>query len=506
MTSSIAFPVPCLRPIVLAISGVLLTACMSVGPNYSRPPSVNIGDGWAQPTVSAQSPQNLSKWWQSLGDPVLSQLVTQAMADNLDIRQAMARIQEARAQRDRASSGAMPTVGVSAGTTRHEQSENGPLPIRNIPGVERQQTIYEAGFDAAWELDLFGRTRRAVESAEASIQATQADADGIRMSIAAEVARSYFSMRGAQRELTVLEASVATLQKSYALTQRRYAVGDVAMADVDAARVQLSAATAGLPALQARMRASALSIAVLLGANPETGLALFNTQTPLHEARLSPIPVGERADILRRRPDVIAAERRLAARTAEIGIAMAELFPKLSISAGAGFQSLEFDSLLNSASRSFLVKPVVSWRLFDGGRVRAEIHASEAREQQAALGYEKAVLASLADAERALSDYRFGLDTLALRATARDAARSRHSRAKVRFAAGDSALTELLVQERELYDAESAYVRAYTTASTDLVALFKAFGGGWEGQELISKQSVEVDEDTTLVPVVTGVR
>lgn len=138
--------------------------------------------------------------------------------------------------------------------------------------------------------------------------------------------------------------------------------------------------------------------------------------------------------------------------------------------------------------------------------MRAEIHASEAREQQAALGYEKAVLASLADAERALSDYRFGLDTLALRATARDAARSRHSRAKVRFAAGDSALTELLVQERELYDAESAYVRAYTTASTDLVALFKALGGGWEGQELISKQSVEVDEDTTLVPVVTGVR
>jgi outer membrane protein TolC len=189
--------------------------------------------------------------------------------------------------------------------------------------------------------------------------------------------------------------------------------------------------------------------------------------------------VGERADILRRRPDVRAAERRLAARTADIGVATAELFPKLTIGAGGGFQSLDAGNLFDSASRTFSIMPLISWRVFDGGRVRAEIRASEARQEQAALAYEKAVLGALGDAERALSDYHFGLDEVQRQRTALEAARTSYAHAQTRYAAGDIALTELLAEERVLRDAEDAYARTHTATAIELVALYKALGGGW---------------------------
>lgn len=465
------------RSTTVVLGALLLGAC-AVGPNYRGPPPVDLGNGWAQPVAAAQATPKLSAWWTTLGDPTLDRLVTTALSDDLDLRQAEARIREARALRDRAAGGYAPTVGASGSVTRRGQSENGPLPIGSIPGIERNQTIYEAGFDAAWEIDLFGGTRRAVESASASVQAAQADADGVRISVAAEVARGYLTLRGAQRELAARESSVETLRQTLELVRRRFDVGDAAQADVDAAQARLAAAAAGLPAIQARLRAAALGLAVLLGQPPERELDLLDTTAP--EVTLAPIPVGARADILRRRPDVRAAERRLAARTADIGIATAELFPKLSIGAGGGFQSLDSGSLFDSASRTFSVMPLISWRVFDGGRVHAEIRASEARQQQAAFAYERVVLAALGDAERALSDYRLGLDAVQRQRAALDAARRSYAHVQTRYAAGDIALADLLAEERVLRDAEDAYARTHTAAAIDLVALFKALGGGWD--------------------------
>lgn len=462
---------------VTALSALLLGAC-AVGPEYRQPPAIDTGSGWTQSADVARAQVELSAWWTSLGDPALERLVGAALSGNLDLRQAQARIREARALRDRAAGGYAPSVNTSGSVTRRRQSENGLLPIGSIPGLERNQTIYDVGFDAAWEIDLFGKTRRALESAEASVQAAQADAIDARISVAAEVSRSYLTLRGAQREMAAREASVETLQQTFDLVRRRLEVGDAAQADVDAAQSRLAAAAAGLPSIRARQRGAALGLGVLLGAPPERELALLDTTAP--DLILAPIPVGERADILRRRPDIRAAERRLAARTADIGVATAELFPKLSIGAGGGFQSLDAGNLFESASQAFSIVPLISWRVFDSGRVHAEIRASEGREEQAALAYEKTVLAALGDAERALSDYKLGLDAVQRQRAAVEAAHRSYAHMQMRFKAGDIALTDLLAEERILRDAEYAYVRTHTTTAIGLIALFKALGGGWD--------------------------
>ncbi|MFA7440997.1 MAG: TolC family protein [Sphingomonadaceae bacterium] len=459
--------------------GLLLAAC-AVGPEYRTPPPVAIGEGWTQPVSTGAT--DLARWWSALDDAVLGRLIDTALAQNLDLQQAAARIDEARAVRDRVAGGQMPVVAAGASVNRRRQSENGPLPIGTIPGLDANQTIFDAGFDAAWEVDLFGANRRAVQAASARLQATEAEAQGIRMRIIAEVARTWFTAVGADNELRAQQARLATLQHTLDLMRQRQAAGDASVADVDAARAQWAAAGAALPEIQARQRAAILGLGLLLGAPPERELALLDGGHAL-PAPLT-LPVGERADILRRRPDVLAAERQLAASTADIGIATAELFPKLSIGAGGGFQALNTGDWFDSASARYSILPLISWRLFDGGRVRAEIRAREAAGRRAALAYEQAVLAALGDAEQALGNYRAGLDTLEQRGTALDATRRSYAHAGARHKAGDISLIELLAAQRLLDEAETAEIRARTATSVQLVALYKALGGGWNAPDV----------------------
>lgn len=477
---------------VLLLTSSLLTAC-AVGPDYRTPEPIASDADWALAVENSAAPVNLAQWWVSLDDPILQRLVETALAQNLDLRQASARIDEARALRDWVAGRQLPEASVAASVNRRRQSENGPLPIGAMPGVETHQTIYDAGFDAAWEIDVFGGKQRALESASAKLEAAQAEAQGVRMRIIAEVARAWLSSVGAAQELRTQQATLATLEHTLQLVQQRVDLGDAAAADVETVYAQLAAAKAALPDIQARQRAAVLSLGVLLGQTPEQELALLDAQ-PARVALL-PIPVGERADILRRRPDILAAERNLAASSAEIGVATAELFPKLSIGLSGGFQSLSSGNWFDASSRRSSVLPLISWRLFDGGRVRAQIRASEAAEQQAALAYEQAVLAALADAESALSNYHAGLATLQLRTEALDASRRSHAHAKARYAAGDIALVELLAIERTLHAAESASSRAHTAAAVQLVALYKALGGGWDAaviSDVSQAQSVHI--------------
>ena len=467
-----------LRPLGLALSCVLLTACAAVGPDYREPPPVDIGSGWTLPLASESQSADLARWWSALDDPILDRLMGTALAQNLDLRQAAARIDEARALRDRVAGDQMPTVSAGTSVNRRGQSKNGPLPVGSIPGMDATQTIYDAGFDAAWEADLFGAKRRALEGASARLQATEVEAQGVRMRIVAEVARTWFTAVGAGYELHAQQATLSTLQQTLALVRLRHALGDASAADVEAAYAQWAAVNALIPDIQARQRAAVLGLGVLLGAPPERELALLDG--PLTPCTLRALPVGERADLLRRRPDVLAAERRLAASSADIGVATAELFPKLSIGVGGGFQALSTGDWFDASSSRFSILPLISWRLFDGGRVRAEIRAREAAEQQAALAYEQAVLTALGDAERALGDYHGGLDTLERRAMALKAARTSYGYAKARYAAGDVALVELLAAQRSLHEAETTAARAHASAAVQLVALYKALGGGWD--------------------------
>lgn len=468
-----------IHSLVSAVASVLLTACAAVGPEYSVAPPVDTGAGWTQPLPAAAggAPAELARWWSVLGDPELDRLIDAALAANLDLRQAFARIDEARALRDRAAGKQAPVAALGASVNRRRQSENGPLPVGSAAGLAATQTIFDAGFDAAWEPDLFGANRRALQGAGARLQAAEIEAQGVRVRIVAEVARTWFGARGASLELRAQAAAVDALGQTLELTRLRHAAGEAAAADVDLAQAQWAAAAAALPDIRARQRAALFGLGILLGAVPEKELGLLDAAAATPTLPL--LPVGQRADILRRRPDVLAAERRLAASTADIGVATAELFPKLSIGLGGGLQALASGDWFDASSARWSILPLISWRLFDGGRVRAEIRAREAGQQQAALAYEQAVLAALGEAERTLSDYAAGLDALQRRRTALQAAQSHRDRAQARFAAGDVARVDLLAAERLLHEAQSAAVRAHTAAAVQMVALYKALGGGW---------------------------
>jgi len=461
---------------VIVLLPLLLAAC-AVGPDYKEP-VVQAGQDWVSAAPEGQADADLETWWKRFADPTLDRLVETALAQNLDIREAGARVTEVRALRDAAAGGRWPAIAASASVTRRRQSENGPFPINQIPGIERDQTIYETGFDAVWELDVFGRTRRAVEAAAARADAATEQQRGTELRVAAETARSYFELRGAQHEREAIRAAVAASRASTELVRQQYAAGEVPEAAVARAEAELAAVEAQLPALEARVRIAALSIGILLGDLPEAEAGLADSEASYVE--LAPLPVGQRADLLRRRPDVHAAERLLAAATADVGVATAELFPKIGIGANGGFQSLEAATLFDAASETFALAPLISWRIFDGGRVRAQIHASEARVEVAALEYEKAVKEALTDAELALTRYNLGLVALDRQNAAVVAARRSYGFADDRYRAGDISLLELLDAERALRSAEDAYARTHTQAATDLVALFKALGGGWQ--------------------------
>jgi NodT family efflux transporter outer membrane factor (OMF) lipoprotein len=470
-----------IKTLALAVTAGLATAC-TVGPEYQRP-DIDVGQGWTAAPAAADEPaQDVERWWQTFADPTLDRLVATALEQNLDVRQAGARVAEVRALRDAVAGGRYPAVGVSAGITRRRQSENGPIPINQIPGIERDQTIYELGFDAGWEIDVFGRTRRAVEAADARVAAAVDRQHGVQLTIVAETARSYFELLGARHELDALRAAIDASTKSVELVHRQQAAGEVPEAAVAQAEAALAAVQAQQPLLQAKERVAALSIGVLLGDLPESELQLLDAGSADYVA-LKPVPVGERADLLRRRPDVSAAERQLAAATADVGVATAELFPKIGIGANGGFQSLDAGDLLESTSETFGLAPLISWRIFDGGRVRAQIRASEARVEIAALVYEQAVKEALTDAERALTLYSMGLTALDQQQAALTAARRSYGFANDRYRAGDISLLELLDAERVLRSAEETYARTHTQAATHLVALFKALGGGWQSTE-----------------------
>ncbi|MEL7451408.1 MAG: efflux transporter outer membrane subunit, partial [Pseudomonadota bacterium] len=382
----------------------LLAGCV-VGPDYEAP-VMETGADWVQGTEPGEPV--VDNWWEQFGDEQLTALVLQAHATNISVRASYANIARARALRSLSGSRNGPVLDVGGSVTRRKQSANGPLPVDEIPAIDAYQTIYDTGFDAAWELDLFGGNRRRNEAADARIDQAVAQAADFRLAVGAEVARAYLELRGAQREFDAVEESVAVLDERARLLATGAAAGEYTTGDVSRAQSELAANRARLPALEAQVRDLAMVIAVLLGKLPESVLPLASSPPPSAPA-LSPLPVGQRADVLLRRADVRAAERALAAATADSGVAHAERFPKLGLSGNAGFQALDAGDLTDSDSVFWGIAPVISWRVLDGGRVQAEIAASEAEVVLAALEYERTVLQALADAEQALSRYQFSL-------------------------------------------------------------------------------------------------
>ena len=463
--------IPRLMAIVLPLT---LAACAAVGPELEVP-VVATGTGWTSSTQGAIDSATLAAWWKTFGDADLERVVEQALANNLDLRQADLAIEAARAQLGRAEANTAPVVTAKGSAQRYRTSLNSP---EYNPQRSLDQTVYDTGLDASWEIDLFGSLRRQRESAQAAAQMSEADAKALRTSIAAETARTYFALRGAQRELVARQASAKALQGVFELVQKRQQAGDLPNSEVERAQARLDQASALLPGIEARRQAATIALGLLTGGLPESQLSL--SASPGIDLVLQAIPVGERADILRRRPDIVSAERKLAAATADTGAATAELFPKLSISASAGFRALSGFDLVDSDSRRGSILPLISWRLFDGGRVSAEIRAAEARQKSAAVGYEKAVLAALSDAEKALSQYDHALQGIAAQETAVASTARAARTTRRRYELGDVTLTDALDAERELADQQATLAVSRASTASDMVTLYKALGGGWE--------------------------
>lgn len=456
----------------------LCIAACTVGSDY-RPPATAVGDAWLSP-VSAGAVD--VEWWTRFQDPLLTELVETAIAGNRDLEEARARLREARANRDAIRGRASPQVGSSAAATQNRLSENGPLPVGKVPGLGPDLTLYDLGFDASWEIDLWGGTRRAIESAEARAQAAEEAGRVVILQVIAEVVRAYIDLRAAQ-SLQANAVTDARAQEAIArLVGDRLGVGLASRFDLVRAETQARSTAATIPGFESDAAAAAFRIALLIGRPPEAVYDRLRRPGALPSVRIE-VQAGLRSDLLRRRPDIRQAERDLATATAEIGVATAELFPRFSLLGGIGLQAREPGDLASGASLRFQFGPSLRWPIFSGGRIRAQIRAADARADAAMARYERSVIAALSDSETAINRYISAGNTRAERAEARAAADEAVRIATLRYEAGEDDLSILLQTQTAFSAADRLSIQSRALELQQIAVLYKALGGGWEALE-----------------------
>lgn len=461
---------------LLALFTALLAGC-AAGPDY-RTPEVSAPAAWHSAmkgglkSVSPEAAQ-LAQWWNGLDDPHLSRLIEEAAANNLDLKLAQARLREARARRGVSAADRFPTLNAGAGANRSRSSEE----MGFGGGVSE---TWSAQFDASWELDVFGGKRRALESAEASLEASREDLRDVQVSLLAEVALNYIEMRGYQARLTIAQSNLATQTETWQLTRWRHEAGLTTQLDEDQARLNLEQTRSQLPALQTGLEQSKNRLAVLLGRKPGE-LAELETPAaiPLIPAEVA---VGIPAETLRQRPDLRRAERQLAAATAQVGVATAALYPNFSLSGTLGLQALSSANLLQASARMFSVAANAGWVLFDAGRIRQNIEVQNALQEQALIRYESAVLGALRDVENALVAYAEEQNRRQSLAAAVEAAQSAAELAASQYAAGLIDFQAALDTQRSLLSLQDQLSQSEAAVTSNLARLYKVLGGGWSNQ------------------------
>jgi NodT family efflux transporter outer membrane factor (OMF) lipoprotein len=465
-----------------AILVLLASGCTTVGPNYQRP-NVAVPERFQEAIPSGASDADLAGWWRGFGDPQLSALIELAVAQNLDVQMAAARIREARALERSVGAAGSPQVAAQASATRQRISENAiPVPPGSgggaafgLPGSEFN--TFRVGFDASWELDLFGRTHRSVEAANARTGAAVWNRRDVQVSVAAEVASAYFRLRAAQAELANAQAELDRQERLERLIAAQVRGGLTDGQELSGQSSARAAAAAAIPAFEAEAKAEIHALGVLVGSTPEALTARLREAAAIPAAPT--IPAGLPSDLLRRRPDIRAAERNLAASTADIGVAVADLYPRISLTAAPALVSTALASLLEWGSRSFSVGAALDWPLFDGGRRRATVEAKNARQEQAMIAYRKTVLGGLRDVEDALSRIDADRVQLAERQEAvREAARAEQL-SNTRYRGGLVTYADVLTQQARRLSMEKQVVETRGALARDTASLAKALGGGW---------------------------
>jgi multidrug efflux system outer membrane protein len=462
------------RPLALVATVSLLLAACAVGPDYKRP-DVPVPDEFVAPNAARFDASEADReFWKAFQDPLLTELIEDALRANHDVRIAFARLREARALRGEAWLDLAPTVTATAGAADARTSER----QTPAPRVARDQDYYDAGFDAFWELDFFGRVRRGVEAQTALVQAAEAALYHTHVTITAEVARNYFELRGAQQRLEVARRNAANQEESLRITQARLDGGRGTQLDVSRAQALLSATLATIPDLEAQVRFAMLRLGVLTGRSPDALVARLVDAKPLPELPRTH-RIGTPESLLRRRPDIQVAERELAAATARIGIAVADLFPRVSFVGRWGFDAAHFDELGDAASETFAFGPSIRWAAFDLGRVKRRIDQREAAASGALARYEQSVLRALEETDASLTAYAQALvKQQHLRQSAQSSADAARI-ARARFESGATDFLTVLDAERTMLEAEDRLAASETETATALLSVYKALGGGF---------------------------
>lgn len=459
---------------------VILSGC-AVGPDY-RPPLPGIPDSWQaekeeiveQQSLSVQpiDQQVLKEWWKNFNDPRLDSLINQALSGNFDLKIALSRIDQARAERSAIRAGLFPGVNAAA----NAQRSHNPFP-GFAPGIKFN--LFELGFDALWEIDLFGRLRRQLEAASADLDAVNIQYSQALVTLTADLARSYIEYRSFQNQLRITRANLAAQQTTQELTEKLFKAGVGTRYDAVRARAQTETTRAQIPDLEGSLVAALRQLEMLTGQQPGALAAALSEPDAVPMAPGRTILASPVATI-RHRPDLHIAERRLAAATALQGAAIAELFPRLSLSAFLGLRNTELDALFKSAAFSYNTAAGLLQPLLNFGRIRAGIDLANARQQEAYLTFEKTVLEALQETETALT--RYLKEEIRRQALARSVMDLREAvrLSQLRFQVGTVSFLDVLDAQRTLYSAEIDLAHSEAKASTDLVTVYKALGGGVE--------------------------
>jgi outer membrane protein, multidrug efflux system len=455
-----------------------MSGCL-VGPNFQKP-QTDLPQSWAGPESLVQSSEtppadlSLASWWTIFNDPILTSLVERAVQSNLDLKQAEARIRQARA----AKTAAVSNLGPMVDATGFAQRSRSP----GIEGGFNRANIsnqYQAGFDAAWEIDLFGGVRRGIEAADADLAATEEDQRQVLVSLTAEVARSYIDLRSFQQRIAIARKNLVSQRHSARLTRLRFEAGFVSGLDVANAEAQAATTASAIPLLESGAQQSIYSLSVLLGLDPAALLTQLSPPKDIPE-QPPPVPLGIPSDLLLRRPDIRSAEAQIHAATARIGVATADLFPRFTISGSLGLQATDFSSWLTWSRRFWSFGPAASWNVFDSGRIRANIEQQRALEEQTLIAYHQTVLTALQEVENAL-----------IASAKEQEHREETSRAvgynlkavdlaTRLYTQGQTDFLNVLDAQRSLFLTEDELASSTGTVLTNLVALYKALGGGWE--------------------------
>jgi efflux transporter, outer membrane factor (OMF) lipoprotein, NodT family len=453
---------------------VSLAGCAAVGPDYV-PPESGAPAAWHSELrlgLSAETldPQKLAGWWTTLDDPVMTSLIEQAVNNNLDLKQAMAKVREARARRGISQAEQFPTLDASGSDRRSKSSENS--------GSGETRSFYSVGFDAGWEVDIFGGVRRSVEAAEADLAVSQEDLRDVLVSLTAEVALNYLDTRTFQTRLAIAEKNIAIQQQTFNLAQSRCQAGLSDELALQQARYNLENTRAQIPTLRSGLEEAKNRLAVLTGRIPGGVHELLAETRPIPVIPPT-VAVGVPAETLRQRPDIRSAERNLAAQTARIGVATADLYPKFRLVGSIGLESLKSAELFRSASETWSIGPGVSWNIFDAGAIRHNIEAQSAVQEQYLLVYEAAVLGALEEVENILTAYVEEQLRRERLVAAVNAANQAEALARNQYNAGLVSFTTVLDAQRSMLSFENQVAESDGTVTSNLVRLYKALGGGW---------------------------